>query len=126
MCSTRGSLFGFAVMEASLQCLRLPALRRVLSVLFAFALLPLSAMPAAGQCEVQKLTPTPAGFDVRGFGTSVSVDGDVAIVGGPTSGGGCGPGEAQVYRWNGAIWIEEQKPPPRTGRLTTSSAGPSR
>ena len=41
------------------------------------------------------------------FGTAVALDGDTLVVGAdpesPTQ-----PGEAYVYRWNGAAWVEAQ------------------
>ncbi|MEK6676470.1 MAG: FG-GAP repeat protein [Planctomycetota bacterium] len=44
------------------------------------------------------------------FGYSVSVDGDVSLVGAPyNSSGAIAPGAAYIFRWNGSTWIEEQK-----------------
>ncbi len=60
--------------------------------------------------EEQILTAVDADVDDE-FGLSVSVDGDVAIVGSPrdfcSSGASCG--SAHIFRFDGNAWIEEQK-----------------
>ncbi|MHC4444910.1 MAG: hypothetical protein ACYTBZ_10350 [Planctomycetota bacterium] len=44
------------------------------------------------------------------FGDSVSIDGDVALVGASyEDDGGDGSGSVYVYRWNGSIWVEDDK-----------------
>lgn len=44
------------------------------------------------------------------IGTSVSVEGDVALVGAPGADhGGASSGAAHVFRFNGSTWVEEQK-----------------
>ena len=67
--------------------------------------------------EVQKLTASDAGLRDL-FGTSVSIDGEVAVVGVPDDdcavGSDCG--SAYVFRFDGTSWVEEQK-------LTASDAG---
>jgi len=68
--------------------------------------------------EEQKLlasdgSSSPFGGD--SFGASVSVLGDVVVVGAPNEDDACSPGvrcdsgSAYVFRWNGTTWIEEQK-----------------
>ena len=46
-----------------------------------------------------------------GFGGSLSVSGDVAIVGAvhDDNAGGTDAGSAYVFRWNGSSWVQEQK-----------------
>ena len=65
----------------------------------------------SAQCmEQQKLTASDAAMGDY-FGSSVSVSGQTALVGawrdGCAAGDSCG--SAYVYRFNGAIWVEEQK-----------------
>lgn len=62
------------------------------------------------QCEVQKLTASD-GAPNDEFGVSVSVSGDVALVGAESKGcsAGIDCGAAYVYRFDGISWIEEQK-----------------
>ena len=57
----------------------------------------------------QVLVPgVPAGF--LGFGSSVAVDGDVAVVGSPQdSAAGFQSGRVTVFRHTGAAWVEEQQ-----------------
>ena len=43
------------------------------------------------------------------FGYSVSVSGNVAIVGAYDDEIGTGSGSAYIYRWKGTSWVEEQK-----------------
>ncbi|NIQ88106.1 MAG: hypothetical protein GWN93_03075, partial [Deltaproteobacteria bacterium] len=44
------------------------------------------------------------------FGTSVSISGDVALVGADGNDDkGDDSGSAYVFRWNGSSWVEEQK-----------------
>ena len=64
----------------------------------------------AAQCEVQKLNASD-GAPNDEFGVSVSVSGDVALVGAESNGCAAGIqcGAAYVYRFNGVSWIEEQK-----------------
>jgi len=76
----------------------------------------LSGVAVAGECfEKQKLTASDA--NSHRFGSSVSVSGNVAVVGAPTdhcpAGEACG--SAYVFRYNGSTWVEEQK-------LTASNA----
>jgi cysteine-rich repeat protein len=53
------------------------------------------------------------------FGWSVSVSGDMAVVGAPranvTGGNSGGSGSAYLYRWNGSSWVQEQKLLPSDG-----------
>jgi hypothetical protein len=58
----------------------------------------------------QKLLPSD-GTAGDQFGYSVSVNGDMAVVGAPydTNGNGSNSGSAYVYRWNGSVWEQEQK-----------------
>jgi hypothetical protein len=62
------------------------------------------------QCEVQKLTASTAAAGAE-FGSAVFVDGEVAAVGARfhdcDTGSGCGA--AYVFRFNGSIWVQEQK-----------------
>ncbi|MEW6742743.1 MAG: FG-GAP repeat protein [Planctomycetota bacterium] len=46
------------------------------------------------------------GGELEEFGRSVSVSGDVAVVGAPTA---LSFGSAYVYRWNGCQWVHEQR-----------------
>ena len=56
-----------------------------------------------------KLVASDGAADDR-FGIDVSVSGDVAIVGTPgDDDNGINSGSAYIYRWNGSIWVEEQK-----------------
>jgi len=58
--------------------------------------------------EEQKLLASDgAAFDA--FGISVSISGDVALVGASSNDNGIGSGSAYVFRWNGSSWVEEQK-----------------
>jgi FG-GAP repeat len=59
--------------------------------------------------EEQKLLPSgAAAWDF--FGESVSVSSDVAVVGARIGDGNVlDSGSAHVFRWNGSVWIEEQK-----------------
>jgi hypothetical protein len=43
------------------------------------------------------------------FGSSVSIDGDVALIGAINDGDFSQSGAAYVYRFNGSVWVEEQK-----------------
>ncbi len=54
--------------------------------------------------ETQKLTASDAGF-LAGFGRSVSIDGDLALVGAAAAGD---MGAAYVFAWDGSIWSEVQ------------------
>ena len=56
--------------------------------------------------QEQKLTASDGALDDR-FGTSVSISGDWAIVGGVRDDGFTG--SAYAFRWDGTEWIEEQK-----------------
>ncbi len=64
----------------------------------------------SAQCEVQKLTPSDAASNDQ-FGNSVSVSGDVAVVGarGVDCAAGFDCGAVYVYRSNSAGWVREQK-----------------
>jgi hypothetical protein len=58
--------------------------------------------------EQKLLASDGAAFD--GFGGSVSISGNVALVGAPgDDDNGHGTGSAYVFRWNGAKWVQEQK-----------------
>ncbi len=67
----------------------------------------LVAWQAVCACELVKLesfAPAPAEF----FGISVSLSGDVAVVGASARGvGPVGPGSAHVYRRSGSMWVNE-------------------
>jgi|CXWL01.1.fsa_nt_gi hypothetical protein len=69
-----------------------------------------ATVPVSGQCEIHEGAKLTASDGVPGdnFGTSVSVDRDTAVVGAPSEFAG-GPGSANVFRWNGSSWFEEQK-----------------
>ncbi len=59
--------------------------------------------------QEQKLTASDASY-VDSFGLSVSISGDVAVVGAPyKSCAGANCGAVYVYRFNGSTWVEEQK-----------------
>ncbi|MFV2068852.1 MAG: T9SS type A sorting domain-containing protein [Pirellulales bacterium] len=59
--------------------------------------------------QEQKLSADDAPAGDR-FGRSVSVSGDVAVVGAPDADGDGGPtGAAYVFRWDGTAWQQEQK-----------------
>jgi len=59
--------------------------------------------------EEQKLTASDAAASDT-FGESVSISGNVIVVGADQNDdGGSNSGSAYVYRWNGSMWIEEQK-----------------
>ena len=59
--------------------------------------------------EEQKLTPAD-GQERDNFGSSMSVDGDVACVGSTgDDDGGSSTGSAYVFRFDGSTWVEEQK-----------------
>ncbi|MCH7591250.1 MAG: FG-GAP repeat protein [Planctomycetes bacterium] len=79
----------------------------------------LCVAPGSGQClEEQALTASDAASG-DGFGGSVSMSADTALVGARGDHCAAGPacGSAYVYRFNGTGWIEEQK-------LTASDAAP--
>jgi chitodextrinase len=65
--------------------------------------------------EEQKLLPSDgAAYDY--FGTSVSISGNVALVGADRNGdNGEESGSAYVFRWNGSNWVQEQKLLPSDG-----------
>ncbi len=64
--------------------------------------------------EEQKLVASDAATGDR-FGTSVSIRGDVSVIGAPLDDDACednpfcGSGSAYVFRYNGSSWIEDQK-----------------
>jgi hypothetical protein len=58
--------------------------------------------------EEQKLLASD-GSEEDEFGASVSISGDVALVGAVDEGSNSQEGSAYVYRWNGSSWVEEQK-----------------
>jgi len=81
--------------------------------------IPLSALvlgagadPARGQCTANqsaKLTASDAAASDE-FGISVSISGDVAVIGAPFHlEGGAATGTAYVYRFDGSTWIEQAK-----------------
>lgn len=60
-----------------------------------------------GSTWIQDIKLTPSDGIAGGrFGTSVAIEGDVAVVGASLDSDG---GSAYVYRYNGSIWVEEQK-----------------
>lgn len=88
-------------------------LSRLLAALASLSLV--SVVPiqhAEGQCLVNedaKLTASDAAEDDQ-FGNSVSISGDVAVVGAPgNDDAGFFSGSAYVYRFDGSTWVEEQK-----------------
>ncbi len=98
--------------------------------IFAFLIIsacvsPVSAGPVTGAsitggqdlqfCEPAKLLPDDGAVDDR-FGKSVSVSGDVALVGASRDDdNGASSGSAYVFRWNGTAWVQEQKLRPDDG-----------
>ncbi len=62
-------------------------------------------------CEEQKLLPSDPGASELLFGNSVSVSGEVAVVGSVFHDHHSGPnsGSAYVFRWNGSLWVPEQE-----------------
>ncbi|MEE9129221.1 MAG: FG-GAP repeat protein, partial [Phycisphaerales bacterium] len=60
--------------------------------------------------EVQKLLASD-GYSGSRFGFAVAIEGDVALIGavGHQHDGQSGSGSAYVFRYNGAMWIEEQE-----------------
>ena len=75
-----------------------------LILLFSLTLVTLFTLPIAAQEQLAKLTASDAAAQDR-FGRSVSLSGDVAIVGAPQQFSGA----AYVYRFDGTTWSEEQK-----------------
>ena len=72
---------------------------------------PASTSPILAQCQLQKLTASDAGSADR-FGGSVSISGDVAVVGAwgdRCSDGSYGCGAAYLFRLDGAQWVEQSK-----------------
>jgi len=65
--------------------------------------------------EEQKLLPSDGAAEDY-FGCSVSISGNVALVGADENDdNGEGSGSAYVFRWNGSSWVEEQKLLPSDG-----------
>ena len=65
--------------------------------------------PAAAQCELDKLLASD-GAAGDWFGFSVSVSGDVAVVGAhQDDDNGADSGSAYIYRWTGSAWVQEAK-----------------
>ena len=63
----------------------------------------------ASWVEEQKLIASD-GVDRASFGYSISISGNVIIVGAPMDDdNGLSSGSAYIFRWNGANWVEEQK-----------------
>jgi len=63
----------------------------------------------AGQCQIEKLLASDGAADDF-FGGSVSVSGDVAVVGAyGDDDNGTYAGSAYVFRFNGSTWVQEQK-----------------
>lgn len=85
---------------------------RTLPVAALLLLLPSLAGAQSAPCvaqEAHKLGPSTATQAVE-FGESVAVDGDVALVGAPSWNPSTGQhGQAYVFRFDGAQWIEEQE-----------------
>ena len=82
-------------------------------------------------CLLAKLVPGDV-TQIDHVGTTVAVDGRVAVLGsidnGPDAGGTMGPGAVYVYRFDGSSWVEEQKLQPLTeasgfGRYCLSVCG---
>ncbi len=77
----------------------------------------LSAKDGMAQCsdqEQQKILPSEA----SGFGSAISISGNVAVVGASYDGGSAvKAGSAHVYRFDGSQWVEQQE-------LTASNAAP--
>ena len=70
------------------------------------------SMEAKGQCEANELMKLTAsdGESEDWYGSSVAIEGDLAIVGAPETGDRkTGPGAVYIYRYDGAIWVEEEK-----------------
>lgn len=69
----------------------------------------LSSASAYAQCEVANLAASDAAEEDQ-FGASVSISGNVAVIGAPRDGdAGLFSGSAYVYRRDGVSWIEEAK-----------------
>ena len=83
-----------------------PLLAPRLFALTVVALLPAFASWATDVSEDQKLLASD-GAAAAEFGSAVSVDGNVAVVG--ASEGAVGAGAAYVYRFNGSSWVQAQK-----------------
>jgi len=84
--------------------------RRIVNqVVVGVAVAVLAAAPADGEPCEQKLLASDGAAD-DGFGCSVSVSGDVAVVGAQNDDdNGTDSGSAYVYRWDGSSWVQEQK-----------------
>ncbi len=70
------------------------------------------SMEARGQCEATELIKLTAsdGEAEDWYGSSVAIDGDLAIVGAPDIPDlEADPGAAYIYRYDGEVWIEEEK-----------------
>jgi hypothetical protein len=64
-----------------------------------------------GSLWVEEQTLSPTGAEIgASFGASVALHGDVVVGGAPfaTAGGDIGAGNATVFRWDGATWVEGQ------------------
>ncbi len=75
-------------------------------------LLAVAAPTARGQCQVTETGQCNASDGATGdsFGRSVSINGDVAIIGAPNDGdAGFQSGSAYIHRFNGTNWVEEAK-----------------
>ena len=88
------------------------ALRCIVNLAF-LAAVAMECSTAQGQCgPTQSFSPSDVEL-VDVFGISVSVHGDVALVGSVGADGPCGfacdVGAAYVYRFDGTYWLEEQK-----------------
>ena len=65
--------------------------------------------PAAAQCEMAELLATDGAAGDQ-FGTSVSISGNVAVVGARTGdGNAANSGSAYVFRWTGSAWVQQAK-----------------
>ncbi len=93
-------------------------LRAMLVMSFVAVLLELGRPAAHAQCSSQERQKITASDGVEGdeYGFSVSISGDTAIVGslGDDDNGDLS-GSAYISRWNGVIWMEEQKLLPLDG-----------
>ena len=91
--------------------------RTVAAVLGLVVLLSGGAVTALAQCELAKLVPS-IGRTLDGFGVSVSISGDVAVVGSwMDDGAGENAGAAYIYQLENGDWVEKAK-------LTAPDAAP--
>lgn len=66
--------------------------------------------PALAREEVAKLLPGDAPGGGSGFGKSLSISGDYAVVGAPNDGDlGQDAGAVYVFEWDGVAWVQRAK-----------------